>query len=62
MEILFTIIHLYIADVSIDDIASLKGDSETKRLQFFYNDEVPENLMDTDLIKAYVNYINKRKI
>ena len=61
-DIVYNNTSLYLADVSIDDIASLKGDSETKRLQFFYNDEVPENLMDTDLIKAYVNYINKRKI
>lgn len=61
-DIVYNNTSLYLADVSIDDIANLKGDSETKRLQFFYNDEVPENLMDTDLIKAYVNYINKRKI
>lgn len=61
-DIVYNNTSLYLADVSIDDIASLKGDSETKRLQFFYIDEVPENLMDADLIKAYVNYINKRKI
>lgn len=61
-DIVYNNTSLYLADVSIDDIANLKGDSETKRLQFFYNDEVPENLMDADLIKAYVNYINKRKI
>ena len=61
-DIVYNNTSLYLADVSIDDIANLKGDSETKRLQFFYIDEVPENLMDTDLIKAYVNHINKRKI
>ena len=61
-DIVYNNTSLYLADVSIDDIANLKGDSETKRLQFFYNDEVPENLMDADLIKAYINYINKRKI
>ena len=61
-DIVYNNTSLYLADVSIDDIANLKGDSETKRLQFFYIDEVPENLMDADLIKAYVNYINKRKI
>ena len=60
-DIVYNNTSLYLADVSIDDIANLKGDSETKRLQFFYNDEVPENLMDADLIKAYVNHINKRK-
>ena len=60
-DIVYNNTSLYLADVSIDDIANLKGDSETKRLQFFYIDEVPENLMDADLIKAYVNHINKRK-
>ena len=49
-----------LADVSIKDIKNLKGDSETKRLQFFNPDEVPENLMDADLIKSYLNYISKR--
>ena len=48
---------LYLADVSMEDASNLKGDSETKRLQFFNPDEVPENLMDADLIKSYLNYI-----
>ena len=43
----------------IDDIKYLKGDSETKRLQFFKTEEVPQNLMDADLINAYLNYLRK---
>lgn len=50
---------LYLADVSMEDASNLKGDSETKRLQFFNPDEVPENLMDADLIKSYLKYICK---
>lgn len=40
------------------DALNLKGDSETKRLRFFNIENVPENLMDVDLIKSYMNYIN----
>ncbi len=49
---------LYLADVSMKDASNLKGDSETKRLKFFNTDDVPENLMDADLIKSYINYLN----
>ena len=42
----------------MSDASYLKGDSETKRLKIFNPDEVPENLMDVDLIKTYINYIN----
>ena len=63
-DIVYNNTSLYLADVSIDDISKLKGDSETKRLKFFDADEVPENLMDADLINAYLSYIknNKNKI
>ena len=43
----------------MEDAYSLKGDSETKRLRFFNLEEVPENLMDADLIKSYISYMNK---
>ena len=46
--------------MSIEDASNLKGDSETKRLRFFNPEEVPENLMDADLIKSYICYMNKR--
>ena len=59
-DIVYNNTSLYLADVSIEDTSNLKGDSETKRLKFFSPDEVPENLMDADLIKTYLNYISKK--
>ena len=59
-DIVYNNTSLYLADVSIEDASSLKGDSETKRLRFFNLDEIPENLMDADLIKAYRNHINRK--
>ena len=56
-DIVYNNTSLYLADVSIDDASNLKGDSETKRLMFFDIDNVPENIMDEDLVKAYMNYI-----
>lgn len=58
-DIVYNNTSLYLADISLVDTNNLKGDSETKRLQFFYPEEVPENLMDADLIKSYLNYISK---
>ena len=58
-DIVYNNTSLYLADVSMEDASNLKGDSETKRLQFFNPDKVPENLMDADLIKSYLNYICK---
>ena len=58
-DIVYNNTSLYLADVSIEDESTLKGDSETKRLKFFSIDEVPENLMDVDLIKSYKKYISK---
>ena len=58
-DIVYNNTSLYLVDVSIEDISSLKGDSETKRLKFFDIDELPENLMDSDLIKSYLNHINR---
>jgi len=59
-DIVYNNTSLYLADVSLEDASNLKGDSETKRLQFFAPEEVPANLMDADLIKAYLNYISKK--
>jgi len=58
-DIVYNNTSLYLVDVSLEDASNLKGDSETKRLKFFNPNEVPENLMDADLIKSYLNYINK---
>lgn len=55
-DIVYNNTSLYLADVSMEDASNLKGDSETKRLQFFNSDEVPKNLMDADLIKSYLKY------
>ncbi len=57
-DIVYNNTSLYLADVSMKDASNLKGDSETKRLKFFNTDDVPENLMDADLIKSYINYLN----
>ena len=58
-DIVYNNTSLYLADISMEDAPNLKGDSETKRLQFFNPNEVPENLMDADLIKSYLSYISK---
>lgn len=59
-DIVFNNTVLYAVTISIDDVSTLKGDSETKRLRFFYPEEVPENLMDADLIKAYMKSLNEK--
>ena len=58
-DIVYNNTSLYLANISLEDASNLKGDSETKRLKFFNIDEVPENLMDADLIKAYIKFINR---
>ncbi len=58
-DIVYNNTSLYLVDVSLEDDSNLKGDSETKRLRFFTPKDVPNNLMDADLIKSYLNYINK---
>lgn len=59
-DIVYNNTSLYLANVSIQDTANLKGDSETKRLKFLNIDELPNNLMDEDLIKCYLHYISKK--
>ena len=59
-DIVYNNTSLYLADVSMYDASNLKGDSETKRLKFFNPEDVPDNLMDADLIKSYLNYISKK--
>lgn len=61
-DIVYNNTSLYLADVSIADESILKGDSETKRLRFFNPEDVPENLMDADLIKTYLNYTKKKHL
>ena len=57
-DIVYNNTSLYLAKVSNVNVNDLKGDSETKRLKFFNPYEVPENLMDADLIKSYISYLN----
>lgn len=56
-DIVYNNTSLYLADITNN--YKLKGDSETKRLEFFNTNDVPENLMDKDLIQAYINYVIK---
>ncbi len=58
-DIVYNNTSLYLANVTENDIKELKGDSETKRLQFFNIDSIPANIMDIDLINAYKNYNKK---
>ena len=58
-DIVYNNTSLYLANVNMKDASKLKGDSETKKLKFFNINEIPENLMDADLIKAYLKYINR---
>lgn len=59
-DIVYNNTSLYLANISMIDESQLKGDSETKRLKFFNPNEVPKNLMDADLIKSYLNYLEKK--
>ena len=59
-DIVYNNTSLYLADITNN--YKLKGDSETKRLEFFNTNDVPENLMDKDLLQAYINYINKGRL
>lgn len=60
-DIVYNNTSLYLADVSVNDVENMKGDSETKRLQFFALDSLPDNIMDKDLMNSYKNYIEKVK-
>ena len=58
-DIVYNNTSLYLVDVSISDASVLKGDSETKKLRFFAPDDLPNNIMDEDLIGSYLKYIAK---
>ena len=59
-DIVYNNTSLYVVDVPLEDALSLKGDTETKRLKFFNPEELPENLMDKDLIKTYISYLKRK--
>ena len=56
-DIVYNNTTLYLVDILDKDI-NLKGDSETKRLQFFDINDIPNNFMDKDLIEVYRKCIN----
>ena len=58
-DIVYNNTSLYLTEVTMEDTSNLKGDSETKKLKFFDINNIPQNIMDEDLIKTYLNYINK---
>ena len=60
-DIVYNNSSLYLADIEDIDVSKLKGDSETKRLKFFDVNNLPENLMDADMIDAYINYLQKKQ-
>ena len=60
-DIVYNNTSLYLANVKIEKELNLKGDSETKRLKFFNLEDIPNNLMDEDLINTYKKYINNQK-
>lgn len=59
-DIVYNNTSLYLADVFINSLEKLKGDSETKRLKFFSLDDIPCNLMDKDLILEYKEYLESK--
>ena len=59
-DIVYNNTSLYLADVFINSLEKLKGDSETKWLKFFSLDDIPCNLMDKDLILEYKKYIERK--
>ena len=58
-DIVYNNTSLYHAKVLNEEANNLKGDSETKRLKFFKISELPENIMDKDLINTYIKYISR---
>lgn len=59
-DIVYNNTSLYLANVSINSLEKLKGDSETKRLKFFSLNDIPCNLMDKDLILEYKKYLESK--
>ncbi len=59
-DIVYNNTSLYLADVGDIDVSTLKHDSETKRLAFVDANNIPENMMDKDLVEKYLEYQKKR--
>lgn len=58
-DIVYNNTSLYLAKILTSNVKNMQGDSETKRLKFFSLNNLPENIMDKDLINTYKRYITK---
>lgn len=56
-DIVYNNTSLYLADVTNEMILDLKCNSESIKLQFFDSENIPKDVMDEDLIKAYLKMI-----
>lgn len=56
-DIVYNNTSLYLADIMNEMNLNLKCDSETKQLQFFSIKQIPKDIMDYDLIEAYLKYL-----
>lgn len=59
-DIVYNNTSLYLANITDDQIKNIKWNSESKRLEFFNLDELPEQMHDEDLIEVYKNSIYKK--
>lgn len=58
-DIVYNNTSLYLADIMNEMNLNLKCDSETKQLQFFSIKQIPKDIMDYDLIEAYLKYLEE---
>ena len=58
-DIVYNNTSLYLADIKNEKVSNLKCDSETKQLEFFNIHEIPKDIMDYDLIEAYLKYLEE---
>ena len=58
-DIVYNNTSLYLFRIDDNQIKNIKWDSESKRLEFFALNKIPENLHDSDLIETYIKYIRQ---
>lgn len=56
-DIVYNNTSLYLAQINDEQLKDMKWDSESKRLEFFDLDKLPENQHDEDLVDAYKKYL-----
>ena len=59
-DIVYNNTSLYLARIKSSYVKEINGNVETKQLKFFNINELPNNIMDTDLINSYINYLNNK--